>query len=444
MFNKINIIYNHLLLIKDILQIYYYKIDINDKSNIQYIDNLYKHINNSGCMMIKCVQWIIPRYSLLYPNSEITHTFNSFYENCKTHSIKFTEKLYYKYFNKNIHDYYEIKDIIGSGSIGQVYLAKCKITNKDVCIKVIHPDINFQYNLFCIFFKIILYCINVDKIIPVNNINLFIDSLGDQLNLVNEYNYNKKFQNTWKNIKNYNIPEIYTYNKDILIMEYLSGDIYESIKLNSEKYKIVIMLLIFLEYSLTNNILHGDLHIGNWRINKINNKYSLSIFDFGFCVSINKEEIDYVHTLSTCDDRIGNLHGFLNYYLYKDYNKTVDKNYILSIYKNEFIKHADRKTTLVEFYPDLIKFLIKYNIKVSWMCINAFVLFLQISGLFIYEDCTAEPDFIQYNTNIISMCKHLNILPELIVKKEKEIYNNNIYNNYLDGLNKFNNLKKYM
>ena len=43
---------------------------------------------------------------------------------------------------------YEIIDIIGSGSIGQVYKIKCKKSNKYHVMKVKHPNIESQIILF--------------------------------------------------------------------------------------------------------------------------------------------------------------------------------------------------------------------------------------------------------------------------------------------------------
>ena len=50
----------------------------------------------------------------------------TFYENCDNHSIDYTIEEYETIFHENFNDTYEILEIIGSGSIGQVYLLQDK------------------------------------------------------------------------------------------------------------------------------------------------------------------------------------------------------------------------------------------------------------------------------------------------------------------------------
>ena len=50
----------------------------------------------------------------------------AFYENCDNHSIDYTIEEYETIFHENFNETYEILEIIGSGSIGQVYLIQEK------------------------------------------------------------------------------------------------------------------------------------------------------------------------------------------------------------------------------------------------------------------------------------------------------------------------------
>ena len=54
--------YNYIKLLYHIRYIYSNSIDIN--KDIYWIDILKDDINNCGCMAIKCIQWILPRYEL--------------------------------------------------------------------------------------------------------------------------------------------------------------------------------------------------------------------------------------------------------------------------------------------------------------------------------------------------------------------------------------------
>ena len=50
----------------------------------------------------------------------------NFYENCDNHDFEYTLNAYQASFKRNLLQDYEILDIIGSGSIGQVYLLQEK------------------------------------------------------------------------------------------------------------------------------------------------------------------------------------------------------------------------------------------------------------------------------------------------------------------------------
>ena len=90
----LNIIYclcNYLSLLINIGYIYTSKIDIN--SNEYWIKKLKNNIETCGCMSIKCIQWILPRYQSLYPDTKLSKEFSIFYEHCHVHSINHTENL---------------------------------------------------------------------------------------------------------------------------------------------------------------------------------------------------------------------------------------------------------------------------------------------------------------------------------------------------------------
>ena len=72
--------------------------------------------------------------------TEWLNRLEKFYENCNTHEINHTERVYQKEFNEKLSDKYEIIDIIGSGSIGQVYQIKHRESQEYFAMKVLHPN----------------------------------------------------------------------------------------------------------------------------------------------------------------------------------------------------------------------------------------------------------------------------------------------------------------
>ena len=55
------------------------------------------YINNSGCICIKCIQWLIPILEKDNINKALLSTLNSVYEDNKVHDINYTEYLYNKH-----------------------------------------------------------------------------------------------------------------------------------------------------------------------------------------------------------------------------------------------------------------------------------------------------------------------------------------------------------
>ena len=86
---------------------------------------------------------------------------------------------------------YKIIDIIGSGSIGQVYLLEEKkrleyLKSKKYILKILHPNVKYEINFFRIFYKLLkgIPQLNdkIKKYIPFD-INHFIDLFEEGISL---------------------------------------------------------------------------------------------------------------------------------------------------------------------------------------------------------------------------------------------------------------------
>ena len=92
--------------------------------------------------------------------------------------------------------------------------------------------------------------------------------------------------------------------------------------------KSLTLLAIFLENSCLNNIVHGDLHEGNWSIKNIDDDCpKIIIYDFGFCYEISDIEYQNVMPMLLRKDKLNETKKLLEYYLNKEYNKKINKNH---------------------------------------------------------------------------------------------------------------------
>lgn len=455
MYKYFNIIYNYINLLTNLFYVFYYSIDINE--DIKLLNNIKNNIDNIGGIGIKCVQWFMPYYKLLNPCNNVTKKFNIYFDDCNYHSIEHTEYIYKRNFNKSIYDKYNIIKLLGSGSIGQVYLIENKITKKKYALKVLHPDINIQVYIFKIFYIIFKLFVNINKYIPIKNIDLLVDDLTNQLNLENEYNYNNLFHKLYSDNDYIIIPKIYKHTKNILIMDYIEGIKYDinNDKIINNKNNIIQLLSVFIENNSLNNIMHGDLHEGNWCIDlNDNDKIKLIIYDYGFCYNISDNEFNILLDFFTSPDKVNKSENLIKYYLNKNINNHIDQNKINNLVKN-FKKSKNFQNTVVDKIEDmedinliylissLINYLIDNNIYISHSLLNGFIIFLQLIGYYGNDrKSVGISGWKSYNLSIINTLNEYNICNSL--KKKKLNLLNECSSSFDNDFKKFQNLKKFI
>ena len=259
-------------------------------------------ITECGPISIKFCQWITPKLELIYlEDNDILNEnkpdwllyLEKYYEKCPTHDIHFTKEEYKRVFHRNIEDDYTIDKILGSGSIGQVYLVTNKLTQKQEVIKILHPKVNEQVHFFRRMIQFLLWfpCIHnkCNELFPFD-IYQFIDQFEEQTNLLNEANHLLYFYEEYKNNDLIVIPRLYKISPSILIMSYEDGVSFGKSILNEyQKYKLIHLYHLFIRNNqIIKNYNHGDLHPGNWkiRVDNTNNNHKLVIYDYGYCWSI--------------------------------------------------------------------------------------------------------------------------------------------------------------
>jgi len=253
-----------------------------------------KNIKESGCITIKFVQWLLPKLEAIYdiqkdnPKHKWFYNLEEVYENCDYHGIEHTKKIYEKDFKRNIDYDYDIIDEIASGSIGQVYKIKSKYDDRYFAMKVIHPNVNSNLYLVKYILKFLYNAPIIKHYIryyfPVETSD-FIRDFMIQTDMVNEGNNILYFNDIYKDQDTFIIPKVYKFSRNILIMSYEEGIVFDDIDASDYmKYKMIILNKIFVKNNQhTHRVMHGDLHKGNWKVRVKDDKIQLVIYDFGFC-----------------------------------------------------------------------------------------------------------------------------------------------------------------
>lgn len=275
------------------------------------LDNILYNVKNGGCVLIKFVQWLLPILEINFnidtsiPENEWFVKLESVYDDCFIHPIEYTKKSYKNSFNKGLEEDYEIVDIIGSGSIGQVYKIKNKHTYELYALKCTHPAIGRELFFVNCVLQILYNTPYISKklkyLIPID-LRYFIDDFRNQTNMINEANNGLFFSRKYKHTDLIIIPEIISVSKDILIMSYEEGESFETIEIPFiDKTKVAYLL----KYFIKNNdqylqYMHGDIHKGNWKVKyNADDKISVVIYDFGYCWNIPETYKNYADQIKT-------------------------------------------------------------------------------------------------------------------------------------------------
>uniref|UniRef100_A0A6C0C5L6 Protein kinase domain-containing protein n=1 Tax=viral metagenome TaxID=1070528 RepID=A0A6C0C5L6_9ZZZZ len=402
----------------------------NDKLVKILLNNVYK----CGVIPIKMIQWGLPLMKLLDYDKNIINILENTYEKCPIHDIEYTKQIFNKDFYDNISNEYEIIDLLGSGSIAQVYKIKDIKSDKLYAMKVKHPNVNNNFNYIKLLLQIIFKFIRFENIIPIS-LNEFLDNFEKQLNLLNEGNNIIKFNELYHNNNLYKIPNLYKISENIIIMDYLEGVSIETFKHNNYKYsKFNLLIYIFMQNNVyINKFNHGDLHNYNW---KVTNENKIVIYDYGLCWKLYDNYI-----LDNLNDLIDGLHVYNYDIIYKGFHNFIKYNSNINdnIIKNYFYDNTHNIKRLMDFFKHILIFCIKYKVKIDITLLYIIISWQNIALIFMknYNDS----DGFEHNnlyTEEYSICDYYKIFPEYQIFLKGQINKFKRVNNYdFSKLNKF-------
>lgn len=433
---------------------YKYYLNTNDH-NITLLNSIVGSINECGAVMIKFCQWVTPKLELIYlENDKIINEekpewltiLEQFYENCKDHDLEYTKNQYEKVFNEKIDNIYDIGEIIGSGSIGQVYLLTNKETNEKEVMKILHPNVSNEINYFRKFMKFLLFfpCIKkkIMQLFPFD-IFEFIHQFNEQTDFTTEANHLLYFYNEYKDNQFIVIPRLIKCSSSILIMTYENGVSLDNSELNDyEKDKIVNLYHLFVRNNqMLRNYNHGDLHPGNWKIDQKNKIQKLIIYDFGYCWRIPRLLFEDIGTIffdtfeESSNDDVGSSQDNLCKLmyisiLYDKPDKEMGYKQRISDHINKTIKsNGTSELTVIDSLKATISFCIDENVLLDPKLIQCYIVFIQGQKLFekynlMSSSTNIISDYEVYRDkylNILTFCKTYDIFPEHSVYIENKL-----------------------
>jgi predicted unusual protein kinase regulating ubiquinone biosynthesis (AarF/ABC1/UbiB family) len=278
---------------------------LNRQQTNETINYVKKTANNCGPIAIKLLQFII----MSAPDLIKTKQLNFVFEDNFVHKIESTEKMYFEDFNEDINRDYNILEVVGSGSLGQVYRAFCKTTNQIVAIKVKHPDINKNVNQAVLAIQIVCFILR-----PINRFHSifmeYINNIYLQIDYIHEAKNTKRLKYNFKNESVVVIPEIYYYTSNFIIMSYHEAKNFDQVDETIQNIASMYLNFIYLTSLIIHDFLHADLHYGNWKIiGDTPNDIKILIYDCGItCSTGNKSlNIDIIDNITKGKPNVINL-----------------------------------------------------------------------------------------------------------------------------------------
>lgn len=376
--------------------------------NDRLLKVLMKNIYKCGVIPVKMVQWGLPYMKLININKDIIDILENTYDRCPIHNIDYTRQIYKEDYYNDIDDDYDIIDIVGSGSIAQVYKIKDRRTGQLLAMKVKHPTAINDFNNVKFYLKIIFTILPFNKFIPISLYD-FLSQFEEQLNFINESNNLIKFYELYENNSLYKIPKLYKFSKNIIIMEHVAGKSLDTFKDNNiQHYKYHIYIYIFTNNNLfINDFNHGDLHNYNWKITEDN---KVVIYDFGLCWKLNDKTI--IGTLDILNEGFHTCNNDLIYdafYNYVRYSSDIDEKYVKEYFNNTPID-MDNFSVFCRYYIYFcIKYSINININILYNIISYQHIVLTFQNHFVNDDKHDHNGIFKEEYNI---CDYFNILPE--------------------------------
>ena len=374
------------------------------------INKIIESINNSGCLFIKVIQWILPRLYTTTIDKKLESELQKFYDKCNIHDVEFTKQQFKKDFKYNINDKYEILEVIGSGSVGQVYKIKNIKNNKLFALKILHPNVQKEFNVFKNIFYFISKIYDLKKYLPIYNYDEFFDGLEQQLDFTNEVNNILEFKQLHSNDL-FVVPTVINFSKNIIIMDYL-----EKQSENIDELSIIKKNNTFLKIFLYNfacsyyGICHGDLHKGNWGLNK--NK--LIIYDFGYCLKINHREYLKIQNMAFDQDRLNNFKKIIETIC--DINDK-DKKLYTEMYEKSYLENF-KETIYIDLdtlYKHFYKFLNEHKLYISSELFNVILISGNLEKLTTsstHYSTTDKDNCYKLLEDLIDVCDSYDIFPE--------------------------------
>ena len=410
--------------IYSLYKLFYYK-------SPQNIENVKKSAEMCGPTGQKLIQFMVMHDGFLCNDTkeELSYIF----EKCEIHSWKDTELIYLKDFGKHISEDFSINDTdiipIGSGTIGQVYKLYSIEYKEYVALKVRHINADVDARTFSRTISRVINIMNTFSFMPFTIlINEFLENIYIQLDYTNEAHNTELLRKNNLNNNHIIIPTVYYSSESVICMSYHDGTPFTSINDPIMKSKISHDMLMFnMSSILIHDLLHCDLHYGNWKVDIREDDYNIVIYDCGIMGSTFNSTVNKDICMACMDGDYNKIYSILVNGMGNQKNDLLMKEYTRQIMLKEYQTRSERFS---QFLKQLFIYNINFNhrylrcIQGLMTCLSLIILSSEkLNKLLGKEGCRLEI-FICYYSGVLEKSKKY---PELLnhinewIEKDKNI-----------------------
>jgi predicted unusual protein kinase regulating ubiquinone biosynthesis (AarF/ABC1/UbiB family) len=425
--------------------------------------DLKNRIFTCGSLYVKFLQWYISKLkSNTLDSKNITYSqrlqafvdyFEDIFENCPFHSLDSTRTIFAGEGGMTgimLEKYVEMESLreVASGSIGQVYYARRKSDNREVAIKIKHPDIASNLKEQISLIRMLSYLQSFSWVRRRYNlifsIDDFLSDINHQCDFNNEALNNKRLRENFQASNDFVIfPEVLFQSEDVLVSEYIAGTDFISLSPIQQHMTALNFVCFFYQMLFVDNFIHGDLHCKNWKVYILEGeenkppRIKIVVYDTGICFSNSDRNLtrDFWFALGKYD--LKGLNTALKSFVINSDANVSDEELTLEIDKmfQTILKHSVGTSMIMK---SIINYCSSRNIVIDKFLLNLSITVCLLEEFFRKTDMidrernnrennVAMYDIINENAlDIIAFCKVKGCYPDVL-----EIFQREIDNKYL-------------
>jgi hypothetical protein len=325
-------------------QIIFFSFVLNDNEENRHL--IAKKVNDLGIIPTKLAQWMGYFLRIHFENKTRFKLFINCLPYLQSHCSVKKSKLYNYYVDKYSSIVKEVdKEAFASASIAQIYRGKT-INGDEIVMKIRHDGIlnNIQRweNIFSSIMK--YFKLNI-------NINHFFQNIREQIDFTKEAENLQLYHKIYRKNHLVQIPQYYGGDTDVLIMSYIASENFQEIKhsLTNEEieYYTILSRIIYQDNIFIKDVIHMDLHNGNWGINRSDK--SIVLYDFGWVL---KDQSDFKKFFILAHiGRIETLEFFLEKYNLRD-NTGEIRTFVDRICQDKTIDTLHGVKLILKLFPE--------------------------------------------------------------------------------------------